>query len=205
MSDQKAIHETVIRDLIDLIKGIKDTDAITAMMGRGNSIKSISSASTGLTMVFPVLCSDSIEIEKASMISKPIERKATTMMNLILVANQTTEHKSVQDYIKKFHTNLKVDDSITVDGMVDLLNSISLEENTKMHTRMTDKDRRNLIEKDMKDINHTTLKDNVNDVSVGDYQILPGNDSDPIIIVDQSTINEKGNIHTAIHNHVELF
>ena len=95
MNDQKAIHETIIKDIVDLIKEIKDTDSINAMIGRGKSIKSIASASTGLTMVFPVLCSDSIEIENAAMVSKAIERKATTMMNLILVANQTTECKTV--------------------------------------------------------------------------------------------------------------
>lgn len=198
MNDQKAIHETIIKDIVDLIKEIKDTDSINAMIGRGKSIKSIASASTGLTMVFPVLCSDSIEIENAAMISKAIERKATTMMNLILVANQTTECKTVDEYMKNFHTNLKVNDDITVDGMIDLLDSIALKEDTEIYNKMTNKDKRNLIEDDMKEINHTTLKDNINNVSVGDYQILPGNDDNPIIITDQSSITEEDNYKRAI-------
>ena len=54
------IHETVIRDIIDVISDVKDSDNIAGLFGRKRSFRSIASATSNLTLVFPVICSNNI-------------------------------------------------------------------------------------------------------------------------------------------------
>ena len=83
------IHETVLRDITDAITGV-DVDKIARSVDFGGSTPSIahasslSKATSGLTLVFPVLCDKSNPISTATMISKAVERKAVTLLQVAL-------------------------------------------------------------------------------------------------------------------------
>ena len=95
----KCIHETIIKDIVDVAKDFKDSDEIQAVRNRKNgaSFKSITSKSEALTMVFPVICSKNMSYETAAMIIKAIERKAVSMLHMLLTAAQITDAKDGAD------------------------------------------------------------------------------------------------------------
>ena len=74
MSNSCQIHETVLRDIVDIMMDVKDNDEIQIFMNKDRVYKSVASASNDLVLVFPVVCSKSIHIENASMVTKAIER-----------------------------------------------------------------------------------------------------------------------------------
>lgn len=110
----KVIHETVLKDIIDIwdgIKNIKDMDIKSKFKDRKNPMagySSIAKASDNLTLVFPVICSRGISIENSSMISKAVEKNAVTMLQRLFASWQVARDdvSSVEDYIRKFHSNL---------------------------------------------------------------------------------------------------
>ena len=55
MDQCRTIHETVIRDILDVIHDVKDSDGLDGILNRDKSIKSIANASKNLTLVFPEL------------------------------------------------------------------------------------------------------------------------------------------------------
>lgn len=164
------IHETIIRDLFDLSSELKDVDAIKATFGRQNSGRSIASLSSNLTLVFPVICSKSVNIEGASMVTKAIERKATTMLQLLFAANQIHTSSDLTDYLKKFHSNLKIDNNITVDSVLDMMNKIVLDESV----HISDTEVIKLLSNDKKNLD-SYLEENVSDRPVLSYKIIPKN------------------------------
>ena len=117
----RSIHETVLRDIVDVIHDVKDSEEIKGIRNKSGSFKSVASASDNLTLVFPVIVSTSLSIETASMIVKAIERKAVSMLQILFTASTITDADNGIDYIKKFHTNLNANNGITVDGVIDAL------------------------------------------------------------------------------------
>ena len=93
INDPSIVHETVIRDIVSLItdtpiniEKIKNNLTHTSKF----SYRNIARASKDLTLTFPVIVSDSVSVETASMISKAIERKAVTMLQMLFSAIQIT-------------------------------------------------------------------------------------------------------------------
>lgn len=174
MNNCKAIHETIIRDIIDIATDIKDTDALKMFKGRKNSQRSIAASSSNLIMVFPVLCSKSIGIENAGMISKAIERKATSMLNLLFTATQIHHSDDVYDYLSKFHTNLRIDDNISVDSMMDLLDTHVIGESTFSGRDyiVKEKQQMKILESDKRNLGFY-LESNISSKSINSYDIIP--------------------------------
>lgn len=165
--DKQRIHETVIKDILDLIHDIKDSDEAKMIVNRNNgrSIKSIADASSNLTLVFPVLCSNAIGIDSASMITKAIERKCVTMMQLLLSACSIAEDdETAFEYISRFHTNLK--GKMTVDDYVDAMENFTNESGDHIIPNEIIK----LIREDMKCLNYT-LDESINERSLMDYKV----------------------------------
>lgn len=110
----KAIHETVLKDIMDLwdeVKGIAKSGELpigkkkTSPMSRASSI---ARASSNLVLVFPVLCSKNISISTASMISKAVEKNSVSMLQKLFASWQIADDgiDNVQDYINRFHKNI---------------------------------------------------------------------------------------------------
>ena len=103
-----SIHETVIEDIFDTIKdGLDLVDY--AAGNRSTSIRrssSLARATSGLTLVFPVICTNTLPIDTASMIAKAIERKNVSMLQIAFSAYNITNATDAIEHLSKFHTNL---------------------------------------------------------------------------------------------------
>jgi len=164
------IHETVIRDIIDVLSDIKKSDEVEWLKNRDKSFSSIAKASSNLTLVFPVLCSKNMNIENASMITKSMERKATSMLQMLFSAINITDTKNGIEYLKNFHTNLKIDDTITVDNFMDAMDHYVIKNESVISY-----DNRLLYEQvkeDMKNINFV-LPDSISEQSISDFKVYP--------------------------------
>lgn len=162
------IHETVIRDIIDVISDVKDSDNIAGLFGRKRSFKSVASATSNLTLVFPVICSNNISIENASMIAKATERKAVSLLQILFSAMSVDAVEDGIDYVKKFHTNLKMDSDISVDAFVDLVDTyVAKNESAVVNRGMYD-----AVIRDLRNINNV-LPESISENSIADYSILP--------------------------------
>lgn len=169
--DKQRIHETVIKDILDLMHDVKDSDEVKMIQNRdnGKSIKSIADASSNLTLVFPVLCSNSIGIETASMITKAVERKCVTMMQLLLSACSTAEAgENAFDYLATFHTNMK--GAMTVDDYVDAMEQITDESAQPIFSPEVIR----TIKEDMHCLDYR-LDESINERSLLDYKVNDSN------------------------------
>ena len=128
MVDKTTIHETIIRDIVDVVSDVRKVSNDSLPLNRPSSrasFRSISQASQGLTMVFPLCVDKSLSIETASMIAKAKERKCVTMLQMIFSAICISDSKDGFEHISKVHTNLNtgkmtIDDfMIYMDNLVD--------------------------------------------------------------------------------------
>ncbi len=117
--DYKAIHETALGNVLNMYDAIGKTVADIAANPEQKRIdkadkefkmklSSIAKQASELTMVFPVLCSRSISIDRAMMISKAVERNCVSMLQKIFSCWQIAASgvDNARDYIAQFHTNL---------------------------------------------------------------------------------------------------
>ena len=73
MNKCEMLHETIVRDVIDVINNVKQLDDVE-WINRTGRVGSISRQASNLVLVFPVIVSNSINIQTASLIAKAIER-----------------------------------------------------------------------------------------------------------------------------------
>ena len=81
-NDCRVLHETVVKDIMDLFDLIRDTDLediIDSSKRNPYSKTSLAKLTDNLVCVFPVMVSSSLSIDSAVMIMKAIERKAAVM------------------------------------------------------------------------------------------------------------------------------
>ena len=121
-NDPTIVHETVLRDVISLISDFPiDPEKIAnniSSKASNFSYKNIAKATRDLTLTFPVIVSDAVSVETASMISKAIERKATVMLQMLFSAIQITNADNAIDYLKKFHSNINADKNMGIDDWI---------------------------------------------------------------------------------------
>ena len=129
------IHETVLKDAIDIFTGIRDIvsddDGLEKLIakhtGRKSTyIRSIANKSNDLICVFPVMSSRNIAIDNQAMVSKAIEKNLVAMLQMLFSAIQVSDADNAFEYIKTFHTNINKsaksfdnDDDITVSTLID--------------------------------------------------------------------------------------
>lgn len=142
-SDQRIVHETVLRDIVSLIAGGKDTidpdkivDRITGNERNQFSYKNISRVAKDLTLTFPVIVSDAVSVETASMISRAVERKTVGMLQMLFSAIQVTNAGSALEYLKNFHTNLDTDHNMGVDDWIGLGNQLITREEVERYANL---------------------------------------------------------------------
>lgn len=172
MNKCEQIHETVIRDIVDIIMDIKNSDEVSILLNRGKSYKSVAQASSNLVLVFPVVSSKAVDIKNASMICKAIERKAVSMLQMLFSAVSITNADNAIDYIKQFHTNLKLDNDLNLDQFIDAVDTFVINSESAGLLEITDKVVYDTMMSGLKDLNYT-LPDDISDCSINEYKIYP--------------------------------
>lgn len=188
MNDPKFIHETVVKEIIDAIQSIKnmtDTDLENLFDKKATmGYSSIAKATSNLTMVFPVLCSRNISIENSSMVSKALEKRFVSMLQMLFSSVQIADNniKSVQDYINQFHGNI----STRIADLDDLFNYTT-------ESVCIDNLKESSVYNDMKNINYT-LPQNIRNKSIAESFVVNESPSINIIVDDDGTANFENNI-----------
>lgn len=161
------IHETVIGEIEEVIKGAKELRKDNKMLGN-KSWSSIAKATSNLTLTFPVLISRNVPIETAQIVTKACERDDVSMLQVLFSAMSITQAEDGLEYIKKIHTNLNLGDKIDLDAFINAMDSTPVKEN------MSYIDAYDIIKEDMKNINHT-LDDSISETGLNNYQLFKEN------------------------------
>ena len=167
MTNHTIIHETIVRDIVDLINTARNTDFID--LKNDVSIKSISHASDAMTLVVPIPTSTAVSVSSASMVAKSIERKYATMLQMVFSAININNSDNGIDYLRRFHTNLKMDDKLSLDSYMDFMASLPLDES------INPIEYRNELKSVMEDLKYHTsylVKEAFNPVSLSDYRLV---------------------------------
>lgn len=106
MNKYQMVHETVVRDVIDIIDGVKDFDQVDWIVNKRNTVGSVAKRASNLILVFPVLVSTSLSIQTATIISKAVERKCVALLQILFSAINLTNATDLYEYIGQFHGNL---------------------------------------------------------------------------------------------------
>ena len=179
-NNPNVIHETVIRDVIELLGDLTNDsksviNKVTGQRGL-NGYRNIARGTRDLTLTFPVIVTNATSVETASMIAKAIERKAVTMLQMLFSAVSITNADNALDYIKKFHTNLDVDGNMGVDDVIDLANQISTIESTETGFKVSDQALFDEAVENFKRFRDHFLPNAVNEHSLNDFMVNPSND-----------------------------
>ena len=120
-----AIHETVVSDIFETLKdGVRLAgDAINPKTVRVRNARSLARATSGLTLAFPVICTNTLPIETASMIAKAIERKNVALLQMAFSAYNITNAKDAVEHISKFHKNLNLS-KMDLDRFMDTMEAL---------------------------------------------------------------------------------
>lgn len=161
------IHETVVRDIADVIYDVKKSDELQGIRNK-KSFRSVAQASSNLTLVFPVAVSTNTGIDNASMVTKAIERKAVSMLQMLFSAMNIGAVDSGMEYISKFHTNLKITNSMSVDSFIGAIDKFVINNESVISDR-------ELYEAAMSDLKNlsTVLPDSISESGLGEFKILP--------------------------------
>ncbi len=178
------LRETVIRDIVELIGDIKDGgEKLTDRYKNSKYNSSISKASKDLIMTFPVICSNTLDAKDATMVSKAIERKCVTMLQLVF-ASSTLGYKDVKSMIKDYHNNIDMG-TLSVDQYIDLTSNLVQDGKAVkgMFEGATERDIQRVIREAMRDLNKDSivLEESVNPRSIQDFKILERYDQTVVV------------------------
>ena len=165
MNECQRLHETIVRDIWDVINDVKDFDEIEWIQSRNNT-GSIARRASNLVLVFPVLVSSSISYPTAVIVSKAIERKCASLMQILFASSQFTNSDNLYDYLKNFHSNLDLRAGYNLDDMIDAIDTLAQEGKVEI----TNREAIDAIREDMNNINFY-LTDEYNTRSLNDYKI----------------------------------
>lgn len=112
---------STFKDIIDTISGLEGE--MTQFILGGRHHKSLSKSAQEGILNFPVLVSDSLSIEDASLVSKALEKEFASFVLTVMTMNPylyTSGPANAQRYVKQFHQNVD-----TKADMTDVLNIAS--------------------------------------------------------------------------------
>ena len=181
-NDSQYIHETVLKDIINFYELLKNsnTGELKDYAKKNKSFRSSAYAAEKMTLVFPVLMSTNISTEAAGIVTKAIERKAVSIMQILFAAMNVTDANNAIDYVSNFHNNLNTNDFDMEKYLDDYLTSESAEIETTAEFRKR-LEMETAVVNDAKDNTDFVLPDNVNDTPLNAYK-FEGNSTEPIFI-----------------------
>lgn len=159
----------IVRDILDLVDTVRDTDVediFDASKRSKYSTTSIARKTSDLVCVFPVMVSSSLSIDTAIMNMKAIERKCATMLQLLFSADQVQNSSDLSQIIGQFQKNIKLNDKMTVDDVVAVMDRL----NESGLTMRVNPALIEAVKEDMKNINFYFEK-NVNPQSLNEFSV----------------------------------
>lgn len=165
MNQCQQLHETIVRDIIDVMDDVKDFDQIEWIRNK-NNVGSIAKRTSNLVLVFPVICSTSVSMQTASIITKAIERKCVSLLQILFSSMQLTSVDNMYDYLRQFHTNLNLRGGLTLDDFMAVMDKM-VDEGA---ATITDVEVYQAVREDMHNINYY-LNTELNPTSINDYRI----------------------------------
>lgn len=182
----KAIHETTFAEILDVLKsGISAVDSMFHKKGPSiEKTSSIARATEGMTLVFPVICSNACTIENATMVAKAIERRNISLLQIAFQSYNITSSTDAVDHLRKFHTNLD-EHKFTLDKFASVMNSLN--EST---TAFLLSSKINAINEDCKRNINFTFEDDINETSLLQYKEIYKFDGGASMIIKEASKNK---------------
>ena len=158
------IHETVVADIFDTLKdGIRLVgDTVNPKTVRVRNARSIARATSGLTLAFPVICTNTLPLETATMIAKAIERKNVAMLQMAFSAYNITSDADAISHLSKFHTNLNLN-KMDLDSFMDTMEMFG--ETSRIYTQEI-----SAIREDCKRNLNFVLEDSISETSLLEFK-----------------------------------
>jgi len=197
MYGREYFHESVVRDIVDVLTSLKDYDEVQFINNAkaNRSFKSITSATKDLILTFPVLVSTDIEPDNAIMIAKAHEKKMASLLHILFTSISVGNNEDVFDYVRKFHSNVGSMDG-TLDSYVDSLDKLATTFGESYdQTLKIDHEVLNTVLEDLRESNYT-LPDDTKESSLESFKIIPGyrtGMNDMIINEGKKNKNKSGN------------
>lgn len=177
----EGIHETGLVDIIDLFNNFRKDGTLRRPASKGIAYSdSISRAASGLTAVFPVLISESVQIKTAQMITKAIERKQVTALQLLISSYGISNADNLNDFLRDFHTNSAINNRLDLDGYMDLALTVAQNEGTALE-RPADYRQVAAINEDSRRNINFVFAENTTDKSISDFKIVRNGLRDAVI------------------------
>ena len=164
-----SIHETVIEDILNTVKdGVKYVDGkLKPKSPKIRTASSLSRATSGLTLTFPVIVEDSLDLETSVMISKAIEKKNIALLQMAFSAYNITNATDAISHLSKFHTNINVD-KLTVDKFVDVMDNMHESADLYESAIIPESTIRAIVEDNKRNCNFV-LDDSINESSLSEF------------------------------------
>ena len=175
MNGREYFHESVVKDIVDILTDLKDFDEVQFINNANarRSFKSITSATKDLILTFPVMVSTDIEPDNAIMIAKAQEKKMASLLHILFTAISVGSNEDVYDYVRKFHANVGSMNN-TLDGYADAFDKLATTFGESYDaTLKIDHAVLETVLEELKESNYT-LPDNVNESSLESYKVVPG-------------------------------
>lgn len=158
---------SVVKDITDIIAdGIRVSNDFSGASPNISKASSLSKATSGLNLVFPVLVSNSLPIETAISCSRAVERKAVSLLQIAFSAFNITNSRDATEFVRNFHTNLKGKLSLDefIDAMDTYANESGLIPKENIHTFKA-------VLEDLKSISYYYPED-ICESSINDYAVV---------------------------------
>jgi hypothetical protein len=188
INESQRIHETIVRDVYDVINNVKDFDEVEWVRKRNNT-GSIARRASNLVLVFPVIASSSLSIQTATIISKAIERKCVSLLQILFSSMQLSDADNLYDYLKQFHTNLDLRSGLTLDDFISTIDTLADEG----AITITDREAYEAVKEDMHNINFY-LDTEYNPRAISDYRVKKNIYGESTVALNEETW--KPNAHT---------
>lgn len=179
MNESQRLHETIVRDIYDVVNNVKDFDEVE-WMRRKNNTGSIARRASNLVVVFPVIAPTSASIQTCNLITKSIERKCTSLLQILFSSMQLSNAENLYDYLKQFHTNLDLKAGITLDDFIDTIDTLADEG----AITITDAEAYQAVKEDMQNINFY-LDTEYNPRSLNDFHIKKNVYGESVVSLDE--------------------
>lgn len=111
----------ILKELIsDFLDSTYDTDLGSMASTRTLSVKSITKSSKDLTMIFPVMVSNTVDGTSAQLIARALERKFVTLCQILLTAISITKSTDAIDHLKNIHSNIDQGSIFDIDDYINM-------------------------------------------------------------------------------------